>query len=57
MNDLIWVLAAPVHAKEVAARVAWERRGDDETIPAILRGTEASSDPWGSEEEEAACCG
>jgi len=57
MNDLTWVLSAPVHAKEVAARVAWERRGDQETVAAMLRATGASSDPWGSEEEEVACCG
>ena len=57
MNDLIWVLSAPVHAKEIAARVAWERRGDEETAAAMLRATGASTGPWNDEDEEVTCCG
>ena len=57
MNDLIWVLSAPVHAKEVAARVAWERRGDDATTAALLRATGAAEDVWDEDDEEVTCCG
>ena len=60
MNDLIWVLSAPVHAKEIAARVAWERRSDEEMSVAILKATGASSGLRRDEEEleqEMTCCG
>ena len=57
MNDLTWVLSAPVHAKEVAARVAWERRSDEEVATAMLRATAASSDLWGDSDDEVTCCG
>ena len=57
MNDLTWVLSAPVHAKEVAARVAWERRGDDDVAAAMFRATAGSSDPRGDTDDEVTCCG
>ena len=55
MNDLIWVLSAPVHAKEVAARLAWESRSD-ETTAALLSATVGAQEAWREDEGADAGC-